>query len=107
MQDERLAVVDLDELGQLVLGLRDVDVRVAGVAEDAEEAIGPNVEARGLHQRGVVRVDPDPARLDQPTDGAVGENHEAIIRTYAGGRDAADPVGSRPGVDALRSDGPE
>ena len=80
VQDERLVAVDLDELGQLLLLLLDVDVRVARVAEDAEEAVDAHVEARRLHQRRVVRVDADPALVEQSPDRAVGEDHAPILR---------------------------
>ena len=80
MEDERLVSGDLDELGQLLLLGLHVDVRIAGVTEYPEIAVDAHVEARGLHQRGVERLDPDPALVDQPPDCAVGENHAAILR---------------------------
>src|SRR4051794_10256264 len=73
VEDERLLARDLDELGQLLLRLLHVDVRVARVVEDAEEAIDPHVEARRLQQSLVVRVDPDPSLAYQPLDRPVGE----------------------------------
>ena len=79
VEDERLAV-DLDQLGQVLLLLLDVDVRVAGVAEDAEVAVDPHVDARRLEQRRVVRVDLDPALAEQALDRPVGENHGPILR---------------------------
>ncbi len=75
VEDERLVVGDLDELRQLLLLDLDVDVRIAGVPEHAEEAVDADVEARRLHERRVVRLDADPARLDEAPDGAVGEHH--------------------------------
>ena len=51
VEDERLVAVDLDQLGQVLLGLLDVDERVAGVAEDAEVAVDAHVDARRLEQR--------------------------------------------------------
>src|SRR5918994_533197 len=60
MEDERRLIIDLDELRQLLLLLLDVDVRVPGVAEDAEVAVDTHVEAGRLHQRLVVRLHVDP-----------------------------------------------
>ena len=75
VEDERLVVRHLDELRELLLLGLDVDERVARVPEHAEQAVAADVEARRLHETGVVGVDADPARLDQPPDGAVGEHH--------------------------------
>ena len=72
-------LVDLDELGQVLLRLLDVDVRVARVVEDAEEAVDADVDARRLEQRRVVRIDPDPPLVEQPRDGSVGKDHAAIL----------------------------
>ena len=59
MEDEGPLVVDLDELGQVLLWLLDVDVRIPSVVEDAEEAVDTDVDARRLEQRLVVRFDHD------------------------------------------------
>ncbi len=75
MEDEGPVVVDLDELGQLLLGLLDVDVGIPRVVEDAEEAVDADVDARGLQQRLVIRLDEDAPFLEQPSDCAVGEDH--------------------------------
>ena len=66
MQDERPVVVDLDQLGQLLLRLLDVDERVARVVEDAEVAVDAHVDARRLQQRLVVGVDPDATLREEP-----------------------------------------
>ena len=79
VQDEGPLLVDLDELGQVLLRLLDVDVRVARVVEHAEEAVDADVDARRLEQRLVVRIDPDPALVEQPRDGSVGKDHAAIL----------------------------
>ena len=106
MEDERRLVVDLDELGQLLLLLLDVDVRVARVAEDAEVAVDAHVDARRLHQRLVVRLDLDPALAEQAPDRPVGENHRARFYgpvakgTFSTYRSAAR-------VDAVRAAGAE
>src|SRR5215210_4129397 len=84
MEDEGALVVDLDELRQLLLRLLDVDERVARVVEDAEVAIDAHVDARGLEQGLVVRVDLDPTFADQPADRAVGENHARILESGSG-----------------------
>ena len=75
VEDERLVVLDLDELREALLLRLDVDEGVARVAEHAKQAVDAHVEARRLHERGLVGVDADPARLDQTPDGAVGEHH--------------------------------
>jgi hypothetical protein len=61
MQDKRLVPVDLDQFGQVFLGLFDVDIGVFVVAEDAEIAVDADVHARGLEQGRVVWIDADSA----------------------------------------------
>ena len=80
MEDERLLVVDLDHLGQVLLLRLDVDEGVAGVPKDPEVAIDADVEARRLHQPRFVRLDADPTLLDEAADAPVGEDHAAILR---------------------------
>jgi hypothetical protein len=75
MSRPRRPRLDLHELGQVLLRLLDVDVRVARVVEDAEVAIDPYVDARRLEKRFVVGVDLDPSLVDQPPNRAVGEDH--------------------------------
>ncbi len=59
VEDERVLVVHLHELGQLgLLGL-DIDERIAVVVEDPEEPVDADVDARRLQERLVVRVDLD------------------------------------------------
>ena len=72
--------VDLDELGEVLLLRLDVDERVAGVAEHAEVAVDAHVEARRLHERRLVRIDADAALVEEAADGAIGEDHAAILR---------------------------
>jgi hypothetical protein len=79
MEDERAFVVDLDQLGQVLLRLLDVDERVARVVEDAEETVDPDVDARRLEQLRVVGVDLDPSLVEQPRDCSVGQDHDAIL----------------------------
>ena len=115
VEDERL-VVDLDELGQVLLRLLDVDERVARVAEDAEVAVDAHVDARRLEERGVVRVDLDPALVEQRagSSGRRGPRGDSTrlaagpasaYRWHDRGRDALDRA-SRPSVPgpALRGD---
>jgi hypothetical protein len=75
VEDEGALLVDLDELGELLLWLLDVDVRVARVVEDAEETIDADVDAGRLEQRRVVRLDLDATLVEQAADRAVGEDH--------------------------------
>src|SRR6476659_9246248 len=103
MEDERL-VADLDELGHPLLLLLDVDERVARVAEDPEVAVDAHVDAGGLKERRVVRVDLDAALADQALDRHVGEDHAADSMSAAwslraiSDRRARSPSGpSRPG----------
>ncbi len=75
VQDERLAALDLDELGQPFLLPLHVDVRIPRVPEDPKEAIDAHIQAGRLHQGRVVWVDRDPALVDQAPDCSVGKNH--------------------------------
>ena len=59
VEDERLGALDLDELGQVLLRVAHVDEGGARVVEHAEEAVDAQVDARGLYERLVVRVDGD------------------------------------------------
>ena len=96
VKDERIAVLDLHELRQPLLLALDVDVGIAVVAKDPKQAVDANIEARRLHQRRVVRIDHDPALVDQSRDRPVGENHGAILTRERIRRvpDAADAVRS-------------
>src|SRR5262245_66302644 len=69
VEDERPLTIDLDELRELLLRLLDVDVRVARVVEDAEEAVDADVDARRLEKMRVVGVDADAAVCDSTCDG--------------------------------------
>ena len=68
-----------DLLGQVARRVAQVDRRRAVVVEDAERVAQPQVDRRGLHQRGVPRVDRDPALLDEAADRAVGEDGGGVI----------------------------
>ena len=80
VQHERLLAVRLDQRGQVVLLQRRVDVGVPGVVEDPEEPVEPDVDARGLHQRRVVGLEPEPPLGDRGLDVAVGQQHGAESR---------------------------
>src|SRR6266536_1479420 len=79
MEDERPFVAHLDQLGQLLLGLPDVDERVAGVVEDAEVAVDADVDAGGLQERLVVGVDLDAALGEETPDRPIGEDHGPMV----------------------------
>ena len=64
MQNEGFAFGGFDQGGQLVLLLRRVDVRVAGVVENPEQAVQPDVDAGGLHHRVIERVDAETSSSD-------------------------------------------
>jgi hypothetical protein len=68
MEDERRSVLDLDELGQVFLRLANVDIGVAVVVENSEVAVDADVDARGLEQGIVVRIDLDAAFLQATGD---------------------------------------
>ena len=60
VEDERGVVLDLDDLGQVFLGLLRVDVRRGVVAEHPEVAVDVQVHGRRLHIPILDRVDDDP-----------------------------------------------
>ena len=75
MEDERFVIQDLDQLGQILHALLDVDIGVPRVPEDPEEPVDPDVDARRLDQLLVEGVDSDPPLGEQSADRTVGENH--------------------------------
>jgi hypothetical protein len=79
MKDERLAVLDRDQLGQLLHRLPHVDKWVARVVEDAEAPIHPHVDARRLHQRLVVGVEDQPSGGDFLLDRPIAKDHAASL----------------------------
>ena len=78
VQNERLCLADLDQLGQVFHLLLDVDERVAGVPEDAEEAVDAYVQAGRLQEGLVIGLDLDPALRELAPDGAIGQNHAGV-----------------------------
>src|SRR6267143_6357277 len=79
MEDETLALSHLDQLGDVVQGLREVDEGVLARAEHAEEAIEPDVDGRRLHAAGIEWIDPDAAGRDGGTDVTVGQDHDREV----------------------------
>ena len=75
MEDQALVLGDLDQLGQLLLVLLDVDHPLAVVAEDTEVAVDVEVDRGGLDAVVAERVDDDPARRQLLADGDVREDH--------------------------------
>jgi hypothetical protein len=74
VQDEGLGVFDRDQLGQVLVGLLDVDVGQSVVAEDAELASQAQVDAGGLEEALLPGVDNQPPGLDLFADAVVAED---------------------------------
>jgi hypothetical protein len=70
------AILDRDQLGQLLLLDLDVDVGISVVVEDAKQAVDADVDARGLQERLVVGVDLEASLVQEPGDRGVGEDHD-------------------------------
>jgi hypothetical protein len=79
VEDEGPAAVGGDLGGELRLGLARIDERVAVAGEDPEAVIDPDVQGRGLQHGGVEGVDRDAALLEGAADGAVREDHGAMV----------------------------
>ena len=79
MQDEGLALLRLDQRGEVVLAYRGVDVGVPRVVEDPEQVVQPDVDAGGLDQAVVEGVDAQPPRGDFGADVAIGEQHPTSL----------------------------
>jgi hypothetical protein len=75
VEQERLVVGHLDELGEVVLLLGRVDVGVAVVGEDPEEAVEPHVDAARLDHRLVVGRQRHPAGRQARLEVTVREQH--------------------------------
>ena len=87
MQDEPIAVRDLDEIREIGLILLHVDHARGVVEEHAEVVIDVKVDGRGLDAGLVERVDHDPARAELLTDRSVGEDHgpeDTVTLRHAG-----------------------
>src|SRR5690606_12459046 len=75
VEDERVALGDLDLLGEVGEVALDVDDRHRVVEEAAEQLVEPQVDRRGLHARLVQRFDGDAAGGELLADGAVRQDH--------------------------------
>ena len=64
VEDEGVAVGNLDEGGEVLHALLRVDVGVLRVVEDAEEPVHAAVHAGGLDERRVIRIDAQVAIVD-------------------------------------------
>ena len=79
MKHERLVTLGLDQRGQLVLLQRRVDVGVAGVDEDSEKAVQSHVDAGGLEQLVVERVDGQASSVELGPQVTVGQQHGVTL----------------------------
>ena len=79
MQDELLVLRDLDQLRDVVERPGEVDVGVTAGAKDAEVPVQADVDARGLHARGVEGVDADAPRCDRGADVTIREHHRREV----------------------------
>ena len=68
VEDERLAVGDLDELGEVLEILPDVDHADGVIAEEPKVAVDVQVDGRRLDALGAERVDDNPFGIDLFTD---------------------------------------
>lgn len=68
VEDERLVALRLHEAGQVGLLDGGVDVGVPVILEHPEVAVEAHIDARRLHHRFVVRVDPHPPCIDLGPD---------------------------------------
>ena len=75
VQDERLVALGLDQPGEVGLLVRRVDVRVAVVLEDPEEAVDAHVDRRRLDHPLVEGLEDHASGRDLGLDVAVGEQH--------------------------------
>ena len=71
VEDQGLALGDLDQLGQVLEVLLDVDHAHGVVAEQPEVAVHVEVDRRRLDAVLAEGVDDDPARLELLADGAI------------------------------------
>src|SRR5580658_2772625 len=107
MQDEGILAFGLDQAGQVGLFHRGVYVRVAVVLEDPEVPVQPDIDAGGLDQVGLIRVELDPAGLDLGLDVTIGEEHPGNLPgpVRCLGEHSADSSGRRPRRDSAGARG--
>ena len=79
VEDERVYLVDLLEVGEMRHLLLDVDVGQAVVAEDAELAAQAQVDAGRLEVALLPGVDDEPARFDLGADVTVAEDGRCLL----------------------------
>ncbi|GMU78917.1 MAG: hypothetical protein AMXMBFR46_17100 [Acidimicrobiia bacterium] len=77
VEDERVGVAHLHELGEVLLGLLRVDEGRGVVAEHPEVAVDAQVDRRRLDRPVHHRLDDDAPRGDGLADRDVGQDHEA------------------------------
>lgn len=75
VEDKGFIGGDFDPLGKFFSGLADVNVGIAVVAEDAEEAVETDVEGGGLDSVFTNRVDNEATTGECFVDGTITENH--------------------------------
>ena len=93
---ERLVALDHDLLGEVRRRVAQVDRRGAVVVEHAERVAQPQVDRRGLDERGVPGVDHDAALRDEAADRAVGEDGGGRGHARTLSLELARPRGDRP-----------
>jgi hypothetical protein len=79
MKYKRLVNLRFHQRGQLVLLQRRVDVGVAGVDEDPEEAVQSHVDAGGLKQLLIERIDAQSPGVDLNPHVTVRQQHGATL----------------------------
>ena len=81
MEDECLVLGDLDQLGEVLLGLLRIDVGRRVVTEDAEVAVDAQIDRRWLDRLLVERVDDDATAGEFFAYRPVGEDHGLSLST--------------------------
>jgi len=93
MKDERVVPNHLDQLGEVLLVVLDVDDALGVVEEHPEEAIYVKVDRRGLDAVLAERIDDDSAGVELFPDRLVGQDHGPV--TLSKGWDNLADIGSR------------
>jgi hypothetical protein len=79
VQDERLALSHVDQVGEAGHLALHVDQRIPVVVEDPEAPIDVEIDRRGLDAVRVERLDPDPPGVDLLADRAVRQDHRGGV----------------------------